>query len=1188
MDLKTFQWRSLKTRVTIFALAIFLISNGALALYVSRMHRDDMQRQMGEQQFATVSLVAAEVDYELNDRLGILEKTAEYVSPALSDTNLSAQSRLEGQVLQGQFNGGVVVYRPDGAVIANTLRATGTQGVDYLDAEHLAAVLKQGKSTIGRPFMDNQRQAPIFAMTVPIRDAQGNVKGAMVGLTDLSKPNFLEKFAGYRYGKSGYYFIEEPTGRSIITGRGSDRTHKPHTDPGIRWLADHHGQTEISSRVVVGPMGEEMLISVKRIPVADWLIVAVLPTEEAFAAIDDLQRRMLSAAFFLTLLAGGLVWWMLKRQLEPMFKAVKTLSSLPALNHYPQPLAISRQDEIGELIGGFNQLLAQLRQRDEALRESEQRLRAIFENEPECIKILDAQGRLIEMNPAGLAMIEVDSFEQVKGRSLLDLIVPEYRSSFLDLHARVLSGEAMQMSFEVIGLKGARRWLETHAVPMQYQGETVHLAVTHDITERKKSEESLTLAASVFFNAREGIMIADAKGQILEVNDTFSRITGYSREAVVGRNPRMLSSGRQSKAFYAELWRSVTEEGHWSGEVWNRRRNGEVYAEILTISAVYDSQGNIWRYVGLFTDITTLKEHERRLEHIVHYDALTMLPNRVLLADRLHQAMVQAQRRDKHLAVVCLDLDGFKVINDQHGHNVGDQLLVTLAGNMQHVLREGDTLARLGGDEFVAVLMDLADIEASIPMLSRLLSSAAAPVHLGGKVVQVSASLGVTFYPQKGEVDADQLLRQADQAMYQAKLTGKNRFHVFDDEQDRSIRGYHEDQEQIRRAFAEREFVLYYQPKVNMRSGMVIGAEALIRWQHPEKGLLPPAAFLPMIEDHPMTIALGEWVINTALTQLELWRSSGLDIPVSVNVDARHLQREDFVDHLREILAAHPTVKPGDLMLEVLETSALDDMVGVGKVIESCRDIGVMFALDDFGTGYSSLTYLKNLQVTEVKIDQSFVRGMLDDPDDLAILEGVIGLSTAFRRKVIAEGVETIEHGTMLLKLGCELAQGYGIARPMPAEKLPAWAMTWRPDPIWEKQRLVSRVDLPLIFASVEHRAWIVTMENYLMDQRVSPPPLDHHHCRFGKWLDTGGLASHGAKPAIQDIEPLHLRLHALAEEMCELKAQDRGRDALARLDEFHGLRDALLERLAALELTNLQLRTISPEAKEIEHELVQ
>ncbi len=443
-----------------------------------------------------------------------------------------------------------------------------------------------------------------------------------------------------------------------------------------------------------------------------------------------------------------------------------------------------------------------------------------------------------------------------------------------------------------------------------------------------------------------------------------------------------------------------------------------------------------------------LKHAYRQLEHIAHFDPLTGLPNRVLLADRLQQAMSQSQRQGRTLAVIYLDLDGFKPINDRHGHAIGDQLLVTLAQRMQEVLREGDTLSRIGGDEFVAVLVDLEEPQDCTPVLYRLLQTAADPIIAGDFTLSVSASIGVTFFPQDNG-DADLLLRHADQAMYQAKQDGKNRYHRFDVAQDVAITTRHESIGRIRRALLANEFVLHFQPKVDMRTGRIVGVEALIRWQQPELGLLPPANFLPVIEGHSLIIDIGEWVIESALTQLDKWNDSGLNLPISVNIDASQLQKSGFVAQLTALLARHPGIKPGQLELEILESSALDDVEHVATLMHQCRELGVNFSLDDFGTGYSSLTYLKRLPAETLKIDRSFVLDMLDDPDDLAIVRGVIGLAAAFRRQVIAEGVETIAHGTRLLALGCSLAQGYCIARPMPADEIPDWVARWRPDSAW-------------------------------------------------------------------------------------------------------------------------------------------
>ncbi len=811
--------------------------------------------------------------------------------------------------------------------------------------------------------------------------------------------------------------------------------------------------------------------------------------------------------------------------------------------------------------------IADREQTERALRRSEQWLRAVIENEPECVKVVGTDGRVLQINASGLAMLEADTVEEINARGLASFVVPEDQANFAALHQRVIGGERGLLEFEVIGLRGTRRWLETHAAPISDPDNhtTLLLGITRDVTERKRAEQGRNLAASVFIHASEAITITDAFGTIIEVNDAFTAITGYAREEVLGRNPRLLHSGRQGPDFYAAMWRDLGEKGDWHGEVWNRRKGGELYAQMLTISAVRDAQGRTQQYVALSSDITALKEHGQKLEYVAHYDALTRLPNRVLLADRLHQSMAQCHRRGQPLAVVYLDLDGFKAINDRHGHEAGDRMLIALATSMREVLREGDTLARIGGDEFVAVLVDLEGVDARVPIISRLLAAAAQMVNVDGLMLRVSASLGVTFYPDGEEVDADQLLRRADQAMYQAKLAGKNRYHVFDAVRDSSIRSHHEGVDRIRRALRDRELVLHYQPKVDMCTGTVIGAEALLRWQHPERGLLLPAMFLPTIEDDPLAVEVGEWVIDSALTQMESWREAGLCIPVSVNVCARQLQDASFVERLRELLAAHPRVSPGDLEMEVLETSALRDLVHVSNVIEACGEIGVSFTLDDFGTGYSSLTYLKRLPVARLKIDQSFVRDMLDDPDDLAILEGVLGMATAFRREVVAEGVENMEQGAMLLQLGCQRAQGYGIARPMPAEAMPAWSAAWRNDPSWGELPVVSRDDLPLLFASARHRAWIAVVENQLKGAPGVQPPLDHHQCHIGRWLDGKGLARHGRHPAFHPIEQLHRAAHALVAELLALQAGGSGSEALSRLGELHGIGEALIEQFKSL-----------------------
>ncbi|MBK5964611.1 hypothetical protein CCR95_11105, partial [Thiocystis minor] len=550
------------------------------------------------------------------------------------------------------------------------------------------------------------------------------------------------------------------------------------------------------------------------------------------------------------------------------------------------------------------------------------------------------------------------------------LYVPEDMQRLSDAVQTALAhGTPYELELRAIRKDGAQRVLmAVGQVETDTEQRVTRLfGFVQDVTERRAAEraqrDSKLQFRSMFMNAPLSIRIHDLDtGELLDANPAACAQYGYdSLEALKANFDDLWLEPPYSIDDAVKWGARVLQEGPQQFEWRYRRADGALRWESVQLST-FVRHGDVC-ILAMTVDITHDKQiraelhaSQGRFEHLAHYDPLTMLPNRLLLADRLHQAMAQTQRRRQHLALAYLDLDGFKAINDRHGHDAGDQLLVALSHRMKLTLREGDTLARLGGDEFVALLVDLEDSDASVPLLIRLLAAAATPVPLGDLVVQLSASVGVAFYPQPDEVDTDQLLRQADQAMYQAKLAGKNRYHVFDVEKDHRARSKHESLERIRQALSAREFVLYYQPKVNLRSGEVIGAEALIRWQHPERGLLLPQAFLPVIEDDPLAVTLGEWVIESALTQMDRWRASGLDLPVSVNVGARQLQQVDFVARLGALLAAHPGVTPSSLSLEILETSAMQDLAHFSKIVADCRELGVSCTLDDFGVGYSSLT----------------------------------------------------------------------------------------------------------------------------------------------------------------------------------------------------------------------------------------
>jgi diguanylate cyclase (GGDEF)-like protein/PAS domain S-box-containing protein len=539
----------------------------------------------------------------------------------------------------------------------------------------------------------------------------------------------------------------------------------------------------------------------------------------------------------------------------------------------------------------------------------------------------------------------------------------------------------------------------------------------------------------------------------LGCNIAFANDAGLqSVDEIIGKNDFELAWKAHGKLYRADdrkVMKSNTEKLNFEESIF--LPNGEVIVLRTSKVPLRDNNGKVIGVLGIYEDITASKLHQQQLQHIAYHDILTGLPNRLLLADRMEVALAHS-RRDNSLVVVCyLDLDGFKAVNDNFGHKVGDCLLLEAANRMKHSLREDDTVARLGGDEFAFLLLGLTTIEECEAAVSRFLIALNSPFHIENHTVSISASIGATIYPNDN-ADADTLLRHADQSMYEAKQNQKNCFKIYNTTIAHEFRAKQDRLKEIETALFENEFVLFFQPKVDMQKGEIIGAEALIRWHHPERGLLMPNDFLGLIEHHPLAIQLDAWVMNHALKQMTKWHQCGLIWTISVNLSAGSLQTPNFSAQLAILLARYPNVKPQHFELEILETEALQDLTQTSEMMIACQKLGVKFSLDDFGTGYSSLAYLKHLPANILKIDQSFVRNMLDDSDDLAIVEGVIGLASSFKRQVIAEGVETIEHGTSLSQLKCRYAQGYAIAKPMPPVTFEIWAKTWEPPEEWQKQ----------------------------------------------------------------------------------------------------------------------------------------
>jgi len=530
-------------------------------------------------------------------------------------------------------------------------------------------------------------------------------------------------------------------------------------------------------------------------------------------------------------------------------------------------------------------------------------------------------------------------------------------------------------------------------------------------------------------------------------------------------------------------------------------------------------------------DVTHFVEEGHKLESQAHYDLLTRLPNRALLADRMKQALAHSQRSGEILAVCLMDLDGFKPVNDSFGHKAGDALLQEIARRLLDSIREGDTAARMGGDEFALLLGGFKSAEQCEFTLRRLLDAVAVPTSFEGRAIRVSGSIGVTLFPGDSR-EAEQLLRHADQAMYKAKENGKNRFHIFNPAVESRIRANQNLHKRIGDALDHGQFCLYYQPKVDCRAGIVVGLEALIRWQHPVLGLRTPGEFIPLIEHEDLVVRLGEWVIREALRQMFEWQQQGTVLDISVNVSVRQFLLGGFDARLSDMLGQYPADFARHLEIELVESAALEDINAVSVVMTHQQAVGVRFSLDDFGTGYSSLIHLKRLSVNELKIDQTFVRDMLDDPGDLAIVQGVIGLAAAFHHQVVAEGVENIEQILMLLELGCDVMQGYAIARPMPAANVVPWVTNFRSDPRWSiaSSHFPVRSDFELLLMEVAHRHWLERLRSTTALQTSDTPPPEYEHCRLSQWCSGAGRKRYGQLSEFCAIDSPHRRVHELAE----------------------------------------------------------
>jgi diguanylate cyclase (GGDEF)-like protein/PAS domain S-box-containing protein len=673
--------------------------------------------------------------------------------------------------------------------------------------------------------------------------------------------------------------------------------------------------------------------------------------------------------------------------------------------------------------------------REESVRVSEERHRLLLNHSPVGIFHYDTDLVITYCN---------ERFADILHNSVAGVVGSDIKSfkdqSILPVMANALKGEMVHYEGQYCAAISAPCiWIDMScAASRDGTGRIVGgIAIVRDISQRKQTEEMLRIS-EIAFESQSGMIVTTNNAVILRINQAFSKLTGYSAHELIGQTPNILSSGRHDKQFFQTMWGTLKEKGFWQGELWNRRKDGMIVAEWLTISAVTAPDGCVTHYVGTYSDITENKDAVAEIHRLAYYDPLTHLPNRRLLQDRLGQELAVAARSQLHGAILFLDLDNFKMLNDTRGHDAGDQLLIEVARRLRSSVREGDIVGRLGGDEFVVLLENL-NAEAEVAAMltkqigEKILQAVACPYNFEGYEFHCTASIGIRLYREKGTVE--ELLRHADLAMYQAKTAGRNKLRFFDPTMQAMVTARADMEKDLRRALEQNQFELYFQSQV-YRNRQNVGAEVLIRWQHPERGLILPLSFIPLAEKNSMILPIGQWVLESACAQLNIWKEATHTryLQLAVNVSAQQFRHPDFVEQVKRALSMN-SINPELLKLELTESLVLDNISDTIEKMHALRKIGVRFSLDDFGTGFSSFSYLTQLPLDQLKIDKSFVHNIGVKTADAIIVQTIIGMANNLGIEVIAEGVETEEQHSFLEQHGCPSFQGYLFSKPMPIEE---------------------------------------------------------------------------------------------------------------------------------------------------------
>ena len=1085
---------SLKAKLIALTVGLFVVFIWFLTFFAMTVLKNQYEQVLSDEQYASVQRLAAELDTKLKERIDSLVKVSIRVPPQLDASSLDP-FLAQFSALHAMYSGGIAIIGLDGRTIADYPIAPGRRGTFFGDRDYFRKVIESQDPYIDKPIIGRALKRPVLTIAVPVFDGAGQLRAVMTGITDLTATNFLGIISSPAMAGKGELFVFSPHDNLIITATNTKRAMSTPPSRGINTTYDRFVDGFEGSGIGTSSDGVAKLYSAKRVPAANWIVMAALPTEVAFGPLKAMQEYLYVLAATLTLIAFILIQWVTRRMLARLDDAGTAMHNMIGGQVPLAPLPVERGDEIGKLIGNFNLLVEDRQRYETALMASEQRLSKLVESAPDAI-FIQTKGCFAYLNEASSQLFGATSRKQLLGTPLLDKVHADFRA-LVEEHIHKLNGEKRSVSpqyVQFLRLDGSAVDVEVSAVPFAYENENGALIFARDITERKRAEQTqnkLNRALRLLSDCNMALVHAEREQNLLDEICRQVVETGGYRMAWVGYAEDDAKKGVRPTSF-AGVADGYLEEAHisWAdteygrGTVGTAIRTGTVqvnqnflhnpsmapwlknaqklgYQSNISLPLMSENRafGALSIYSGdpnsfsedevkllqeLATDLAfgicmlrmraEREAVEEKLAFLAHHDPLTHLPNRVLLRDRFDRAMASAVREHRQVAMLFLDLDNFKRVNDSLGHKVGDQLLLRVVERLRICIDDDDTISRQGGDEFVILLSNAHDTTEVSRIAQSILDTIAEPFEIGAQVLTTSFSIGISMYPNDGN-DFDTLLKNADTALYHAKDNGRDTYHFFANTMNVDVLARMQLHSNLRNAVRNQEFLLHYQPQIELGTGRIIGAEALVRWQTPDGNLIAPGKFIPLAEESGLIVQIGEWVLNEACRQVKAWIDDGMaPMVVAVNLSAQQFKRGDILQTVSRALE-RSGLPATMLELELTESILLQETGAVMETLHRLKKLGVHLSIDDFGTGYSSLSYLKKLAVDKLKIDQSFVRDLADDADDAAIVTAIVQLGHALQLSVIAEGVETEAQLAFLRNCNCDQIQGYLISRPVPAQE---------------------------------------------------------------------------------------------------------------------------------------------------------